>query len=282
MLFTKNKTESKSEDDLLVEMIHNEFRNAHLELQRIAENKLESIPSANIGKISRLQALGFNKTKEVVEGVKIIKEIELTTEQLESLKYYNREYPLQKFITEEQVKTICKKYNLVFTDVSRYKGSVPEKNLKEIENFKPKKEEKNTIIIQEFFPYSRSEPYSDIILENAEIKQHSGYWLIFKIGTDKYAFQSENGINFYGRDHDNIFGYGHIGPGRFTINPGNLKICAPISDIDMSGLELKDYRTIEKHIPDPVVLYPVKHGYLILTAWGKEAEDENVVNHINN
>ena len=65
MLFTKNKTESKSEDDLLVEMIHNEFRNAHLELQRIAENKLESIPSANIGKISRLQALGFNKTKEV-------------------------------------------------------------------------------------------------------------------------------------------------------------------------------------------------------------------------
>lgn len=30
--------------------------------------------------------------------------------------------------------------------------------------------------------------------------------------------------------------------------------------------------------PDPVVLKPIKGGYLILTAWGDEASDELVVN----
>lgn len=37
-----------------------------------------------------------------------------------------------------------------------------------------------------------------------------------------------------------------------------------------------------KEIPDPVVLYPVREGYLIVTAWGDEASDPDVVNEVNN
>jgi hypothetical protein len=49
--------------------------------------------------------------------------------------------------------------------------------------------------------------------------------------------------------------------------------------MDITGLELKEgYKLEKKHIPDPVVLQPVKNGYLILTAWGNESEDELVVN----
>jgi len=62
-----------------------------------------------------------------------------------------------------------------------------------------------------------------------------------------------------------------------------LQICAPIKDMDTSGLEIIDgYKLIKKYIPDPVVLQPVRGGYLILTAWGDEASDPIVVNEINN
>lgn len=36
------------------------------------------------------------------------------------------------------------------------------------------------------------------------------------------------------------------------------------------------------NVPDPVVLQQVKGGYLIITAWGDEASDENVVNQLFN
>lgn len=32
------------------------------------------------------------------------------------------------------------------------------------------------------------------------------------------------------------------------------------------------------NVPDPVVLQPVKGGFLIVCAWGEEASDEIVVN----
>jgi len=55
-----------------------------------------------------------------------------------------------------------------------------------------------------------------------------------------------------------------------------LKICAPLKDMDTTGKELRDYKLVNH--PDPVVLQPVKGGYLIVTAWGDESKDELVVN----
>ena len=53
----------------------------------------------------------------------------------ETVKMVARKYPFNKFITEDIVKQICKKYNLVFGDVSQFKGFVPQKNLDEITRF---------------------------------------------------------------------------------------------------------------------------------------------------
>ena len=47
--------------------------------------------------------------------------------------------------------------------------------------------------------------------------------------------------------------------------------------MDTTGMKLYGH-LLRKHIPDPVVLQPVKGGYLIITAWGDEASDEIVVN----
>ena len=56
-----------------------------------------------------------------------------------------------------------------------------------------------------------------------------------------------------------------------------FSICAPIKDFDTERLRIKDgYKLCE--IPDPIVLQPVKGGYLVVSKWGLEASDGIVVN----
>jgi hypothetical protein len=66
-----------------------------------------------------------------------------------------------------------------------------------------------------------------------------------------------------------------------SYNEVPLKICAPPSDMDTRNMTSKD-GFLQREIQDPIVLQPVKDGYLIVTAWGEEASDENVVNSVNN
>lgn len=55
----------------------------------------------------------------------------------------------------------------------------------------------------------------------------------------------------------------------------NLKIIAPPSKLKMKGKKVKGHCLIQK---DPIVLQPVKDGYLIVTAWGFEANDDSIKN----
>lgn len=66
------------------------------------------------------------------------------------------------------------------------------------------------------------------------------------------------------------------------IRQSPMKICAPRKEMILkSNQRIKGNKIID--IPDPVVLYPVYYEgieyYLIVTAWGQEALDEDVVNH---
>ncbi len=62
---------------------------------------------------------------------------------------------------------------------------------------------------------------------------------------------------------------------------GQYKICAPLKDMDTRDMYITDGYKLE-HVPDPIVLQPVNHGYLICSAWGNESSDEIVVNEIFN
>lgn len=57
-----------------------------------------------------------------------------------------------------------------------------------------------------------------------------------------------------------------------------MEICAPVKDMETKGTRRKGHRIYD----DPVVLQPVNGGYLVVTAWGNEASDENVINHNQN
>ncbi len=225
--------------------IHHEFHTAADLLVVEANSILAEAKSKDTGKVSRLESLGFKQAGQVVELKPLLKQAELSQEQLTLLAYYQLNYPNNKFITEEQVKTICHKYNLVCGDVSRFKGFVPEKNLRDIEKFNLKKDD-----LEEWYYYGST-------------------W--DKISNHKIT---------HGHD-DSYFDIARLdnNPKKYQKRGAKLKICAPIKDMDISGLELKEgYKLEKKFIPDPVVLQPVKGGYLILSAWGTESEDPIVVN----
>lgn len=276
------KEKSKYSKEVLE--IHHEFEIASDKLLKECKEILQKADNINTDKTKRLENLGFKQAKEVLEVKPLIQKAVLSKDQIDLINYYKINYPFNKFITEDQVKEICHKYNLVCGNVERFKGFVPEKNLLDIENFKLKEKESNFLICKGL------RGTKDFVLENAKVYEYfdSDYFFIVKKGKEKYsyddfAFQSNDGVEFYAKDRENIFGLKSLGHINFNIINNNLQICAPVKDMDITGLELTEgYKLEKKHIPDPVVLQPVNGGYLILTAWGDEASDPIVVNEINN
>lgn len=275
-----------------IEQIHREFAIAGETLLEEAMKALDANKDINLSKLERLTSLGFKNAQEVEPLTKIKETVELSEETINLVKHYKKHYPFNNFITEEQVKEICHKYNLVHGTNDRYKGFVPEKNIREIENFKVREEDTNFLKAIEL--HSKGGYYvpngTIYTLENAEIRTRGGYSHIFlKNDVSKYphhAFQKQASDEwFYASDSYNLFGLNHIESARLIIKDPNesLTICAPVKDMDISGLELiEGYKLQRKiEIPDPVVLREVRGGYLIVTAWGDEANDPLVMN-INN
>lgn len=92
-------------------------------------------------RLQEMHQLGFSNAAEVKE----FKELDDKRKEQEAIKskieYYQQTYPLNKFISEEAVKTICKKYNLLLTMTSDYIAEIPEKNQKEIIAFRVKRKD---------------------------------------------------------------------------------------------------------------------------------------------
>jgi hypothetical protein len=209
----KNETTTIAKYDDVIEQIHTEFDTAH---EVLMEQAREIISRADdkVEKAVRLKKAGFDKVTDVKENEHAINIKTLAEQTAKIVSYYSRKYPLYKFITPDQAMTIAEKYNLVLGNVSDFIGFVPDKNLREIENFKGKCDE------------------NDI----------------------------DTGYRVHGKK--------------------KLQIVAPEKDFDMTGKMVRDRKVME--IPDPVVLQPVRWGFLIVTAWGDEASDPIIVNTINN
>jgi hypothetical protein len=209
-----------------------------------------------MSKADRLIALGFQKSKEAKEGIveksrisNLINENNNKRELIETINYFSFKYPMYKFITEGSVKKICEKYGLVYGAVIRYTGSVPDKNLNHIENFKIDDNDKCCRIERIDYSLMSTRTYNKFIS---------------KIEFDKREYKTPL--------HNSVESYYEC----------ELEIAAPIKDFDMTGMEVKDNKIQKMQIPDPIVLCPVffknKKHYLIVTAWGDEASDELVVN----
>lgn len=231
---------AKSKYPKVVDEIHNEFFTAGENILEEATCLLKELETKDLAKGKRLAALGFGKTREAVAAIETENKLATTKEIADLVMYYRINYPNNKFITEEQVKQICEKYGLVCGENTMYKGFVPENKLVLIENFKIKNNDRVYDIYSEDIGYR-------------------------KVG----ELIKDGGQN--ARLYSSIFKKREIA--------APLKICAPLKDMEIPKTkQIVGYKIEDKPIPDPVVLQPVRGGYLIVCAWGNEASDEIVVN----
>ncbi len=237
-----------------IKQIHNEFNIAEETLLKEALSVLEDCKTKDLAKGELLASLGFIQTPQA-KAVEEIKTKKILAEQTAKvIQKYSFKYPNNKFITEDMVEEICKKYNLVCGDVSLYKGFVPQENLLEISKFKLKEEDITVsgICWDSGTPRIRYSISKKKFMECSSAKAHKFEW----------AESKELGLPFKYFDQ---------------IRENTLKICAPIKDMDTKNMKLNGYH-LEKHIPDPIVLQPIEGGYLIISKWGDEASDPIVVN----
>lgn len=226
----------KSNNELVAE-IHSKFFNASEAIVGHAK-RLALKKNAVREKATRLNALGFTKSAESMELQGIVHRIDLANK----VAQYAVKYPLYKFIDAKRVEKICKKYKLMLGEASMYKGSIPEKNLAEIERFNIDDED-------------RQEDYFSSLFESMN-----------------FSF-----ISYIGNRNSGIIA--DAPKDKEPVKPTNkFKICAPITDMETLGNRIVGHQII----PDPIVLHAVKGGYLIVTAWGYEASDRAIVNEINN
>jgi hypothetical protein len=284
----------KKEYPAIVKEIHNEFETSSDRLLLDKNNSISLVDSSELDKLKRLKNLGFKNVQQVKEVEKKIIDSDSAKREIELIEYYKVYYPNNKFVANGQIQSICKKYGLVYGGVSQFKGFVPEDKLRQIEKFKLRKEEENIFVcsgVSATGSVGLGLGNLNFVIKNAKIVKVRDFYHLFKKEEkecekrEKYAFQSEDGVSFYARDKDNIFGLSHLGWISFTIENRELKICAPLKDMDMTGkVMIEGYKSV--NIPDPVVIQPVEGGGLILAMWADETFDpfgeSELINEVNN
>jgi len=199
----------------LIEDIHNEVYSAHDLLLKEAELILQTpIDESKAKDYEKLMSLGFNSEKNIKEHKEEVQKIEESKKTKQTIEYYSFKYPFNKFINEDSVVRICQKYSLLLTSVDRFIGGIPEKNQKEIINFKIDKLD---------LPHS------------------------------------------YSKDNE-------------YVNGTSLLIIATKDQLNMKNTRVQGHKLVDIVKEDPIVLQPVKNGYLIVSAWGVEASDKEVQN----
>lgn len=258
----------------IIEEIHETF---YTEVDRLLAdakilNSLETDKGELILKQEKLKSLGFRRTQEVVEAQKekdrlssLESENNSKNTLTEAINYFSFKYPFYKFITEESVKKICKKYNLVYSEVGRYIGTVPDANIEQMESFK----------IQDI-----DECYQFSVIDDYGFRGERVFERSYKNFDDYTKYKKERHTESYRLMSAYSSGF------RENYSKCPLEICAPIKDFNMEGMELKNFKLSKIEIPDPVVLQPVffkgRKYYLIVTAWGIKAEDDLVKNSNHN
>ena len=162
-------------------------------------------------------------------------------------------FPLHKIISQNKAVSICQKYNLKICPLGQFVGSIPQKNVKEVNDF-----------VKQHMRYNVEYRFGSIFKKDEN--KLVGVDRIDAIRKEKNYYDSQPNLSFY--------------------------ICAPenliVTDRDRSDVVLMS--------PDPIILaewrgwvendkefdYRLRDYRIIVTAWGIEASDENVVNEKNN
>lgn len=312
------------------------FRQVHEELEM--ENSL-LLKEHNIQDFSEksnfLNVIGFRNSKAT-------KMYQAIVDSEDYRKQFNQTYNgLYKFILREQLERVCEKYNLFVRKLKHFAGDIPEKNIKDMMNFKISPKDVFNFSDEIIWAYltknlrslkGQIDTSEMIFMDNLKVKdidrekqiqiiESKRDYVSIKIfefcEIDTKKFIGLNDLDKYHKlvikGVDKLLNvyemkprprmYGHsrssddltlqlVSP-DFTngIGFGGLQIAA-ISKLFLSDAFHEDNsrlgdRTRELQATgqvdlDPIVMLRNDKGYIIITAWGDEANDELIVNHNHN
>lgn len=215
-----------------------------LKTVKIIEKQSSKIKE-ELNKKEVMESLGFTSAKVDSSG--------MSPRIAERLQYFSTKYPYYKFIDKKSLKDVCKKWGLVWGDADMYKGLIPDKNLKQIQDFK----------INEEYVFERN---------------WSGKWIPnFSKSKDDFTKRQQRRIEKCTNEYKYKYKFGDFE----TLKIGGLEIIAP-KDMFKKG-EVKGIKITPKIKDDPIVIVEVaKKVYAIITAWGPEATDLSIFNTIQN
>lgn len=246
--------EPVKDPQVVIAEIHNSFDTASEKLLNDAKAILAG--SYDIEKGERLKKIGFVSAKKAVEASTIISEKQRNEELAKLIEYYQMHYPNNKFITEAKTKEICQKYGLLCAETTYYISDVPEKNLTEIENFKLRQED---MVEYKCYWYK--------LVGNLNFGYYSGH--MEKVDKSSWGYLIPGIIGHFVNQPEDV---------SACYEAEQLKICASVKDFDTKNMRIEDGYKLELNLPDPIVLQPVKGGYLVVSKWGLEAEDADLTN----
>lgn len=254
----RNLAQTNVNTNVLVAKIHSDFDTS---TERLL-NEAKAILSKNVdtSKGEQLRNLGFVRSKPSIESAVEIQQKQENETVAKHIEHYQVFYPNNKFITEKEVERICKKYGLLCAESEYYSGDVPDKNVKEIALFKLREEECTKHRCHYYKPDYRNH-YPMMLISSKEDGQYG--W----IESGRWGYQIHNIA-----DETQQFAY----------TKPSFKICASVKDFDTTQMSIKEGYKLEKNIPDPIVLQPVNGGYLIVSKWGLDGQDESLVNQTMN
>lgn len=293
-----------------VEQIHAEFDSGQerilaecdkvlSELKIPTETRLES-------KAKMLEELGFTNSEPVEQAkslketkLKIKEQINITAQQAESIRYFKNKYPLDKFITVDELERICNKYNLIHAPVSNYIKDIPEKNVLEMKNRKILDDNdtlndlfyiESVIGEEDFKKLLEFLGKKDPFLTNEDVIRCHKLHRMMTFDSDfilkRWIFgENDDHMVFY--DTKRVLGLNFSIRSYSKVNRSGLFIAAPKSHFNLEGLSKKTkygFFSITVHeVKDPVVFEYCKNNVIrIITKWGTEDDqsylDPSLVN----
>jgi hypothetical protein len=188
--------------------------------------------------------------------------------------YEKKYFGLYKFLLEPQIERICEKYNLYVRDLQYFLGDIPEDNIIQIMNFSVCLDDIKDYHLfytnNDFNPYQQNK----LVVNSLPMFIKNNMEHLILTGYSDYLTARPEQVRIPITSFK-----------RFGLT--NLLTIASVESLLSPNAFLNSRNRIEskpelapKHKVelDPIVLFKTAHGYLVITAWGDEANDELVAN----
>lgn len=225
------KLEQQPKIEITSSEIHADIEKHADELVTDAKKILDEAKEKDIDNAVRVRSLGFFNVESITELAQLDKEKQEAKKTIDLYNDYENSYPNNIFLTEIAIKRICKKYGLYFANARYFTGTIPQKNIKEIAEFKP-----NDKDLYYYIHSDDRDEYGRYIF--------SGFYnydemIEYKKSTDYNIFKEEE-----------------------------CYVIAPIEQFNTENKTIEnDYKIIDN---DPIVLFQINGGYLVISKWGNE------------